>query len=96
MNANQIEHKELELKKMRTCIRMQGKALSTERGYPRSVGKYIEFICSRKWSPEATSRDKVEVFLGKEANRGVSSSTQNGAFSAILDERLLNRNLSHN
>jgi len=84
MTSNQIEHRERELSKMRTHIRMQGKALSTERGYPRWVGKYIEFICSRRWSPEATSRDKVEAFLGSEANRGVAASTQNGAFAAIL------------
>lgn len=84
MNANQIEHKKLELSKMITCIRRQGKALSTERGYPRWVGKYIEFICSRKWEEDATSKEKVEAFLGKEANRGVASSTQNGAMAAIL------------
>jgi integrase len=84
MTAKQIEHKHLEIKKMKTCIRMQGKALSTERGYPRWVGKYIEFICDRKWNPETTSREKVEAFLGKEADRGVAASTQNGAFAAIL------------
>jgi len=35
MNSNQLAHKELEIKKLRRHIRMQGKALSTERSYCR-------------------------------------------------------------
>ena len=69
---------------MRTCMRMHGKALTTERSYLRWFGKYIEFVCERTWKEDATSKDKVEAFLGAEANRGVASSTQNTAFAAIL------------
>lgn len=63
---------------------MQGKALTTERSYLRWLGKYIEFVCGRTWKEESTSKDKVETFLGTEANRGVAASTQNSAFAAIL------------
>ena len=84
MNAQQLRHKELELKKLRKCIRMQGMSISTEQDYARWVGKYIEFICSRKWKEATDSKSKLEVFLTAEADRGVASGTQNSAFYAIL------------
>lgn len=84
MNTRQIEHKNQELNKMRTCIRIQGKAISTERAYVRWIGKYIGFICAENWPPGVSSREKVEAFLGREADREVAASTQNGAFAAIL------------
>lgn len=42
MTTNQINRKNLELNKMRTCIRIQGKAISTERkaGAIRAQGVY--------------------------------------------------------
>ena len=84
MNETQKRSKQLEIRKLRACIRMQGKALSTEKDYSRWLGKYLEFVCSRKWEEEASSRQKVEAFLSAECQRGVASSTQNSAFSAIL------------
>lgn len=84
MNAKQTEHKNQELKKMRTIIRMQGKAISTEDSYLRWFAKFMDFLCSKKWNAETTSRQKVEIFLGQEADRGVAASTQNSAFAAIL------------
>lgn len=84
MTTKQIEHKTQELNKLRAFIRMQGKSISTEDAYPRYVGKFIDFICDRRWHPETTSRMKIEAFLTAEADRGVAPSTQNGAFSAVL------------
>lgn len=84
MNAKQIEHRNREFQKMKTTLRMQGKALTTERSYLRWLEKYIEYVCGRTWKEESTSKDKVEAFLGTEADRGVASSTQNSAFAAIL------------
>jgi site-specific recombinase XerD len=84
MNATQRKHKELEINKLRAHIRMQGKAISTERSYCRWVGKYIGFLCGNEWKMDQTSRSKVEAFLTKEAQRDVASSTQNSAFAAIL------------
>lgn len=84
MKPNQIERKNLELNKLRQFIRMQGKAISTERGYCRWVGKYIEYICDHEWEADTNSRQKIESFLTAEADRDVSSSTQNGAFAAVL------------
>lgn len=84
MNAKQIEFKNKEIERVRTCIRMQGKTLSTERAYIRWFGKYTDFVCRRTWCKDSTSKDKAEAFLGAEANRGVASSTQNSALAAIL------------
>lgn len=84
MNAAQIKVKSNEIEKLKTFIRQQGKALSTERDYARWVGKYFDFLCSVRWTEGTDSVAKVERFLGKEANRGVAASTQNCAFAAIL------------
>lgn len=84
MTTKQIERKNLELNKLRAFIRMQGKSLSTEEGYPRYVGKFMDFICSRAWPEGVSSRTKIEAFLTAEAKRGVASSTQNAAMSAVL------------
>jgi site-specific recombinase XerD len=84
MNPNQSKRKALEISKLRSFIRMRGDAISTERGYCRWVGKYIDFICASDWQPGVTSRAKIEAFLTAEAERDVSSSTQNGAFYAVL------------
>ena len=77
MNSKQIDHRNKEFERMRTVIRMHGKALTTERSYLRWLGKYIGFVCGRTWKDGVTSKEKVEAFLGAEANRGVASSTQN-------------------
>lgn len=84
MNAAQIKVKSNEIEKLKTFIRQQGKALSTERDYARWVGKYFDFLCSVRWTEGTDSVAKVERFLGKEANHGVAASTQNCAFAAIL------------
>lgn len=75
MNAAQIKVKSNEIEKLKTFIRQQGKALSTERDYARWVGKYFDFLCSVRWTEGTDSVAKVERFLGKEANRGVAAST---------------------
>lgn len=84
MTPNQQQRKELEINKLRAFIRMQGKSISTEDSYCRYMGKYMDFVCDRRWPIETTTRQKVEAFLTAEAKRDVASSTQNSAFSAVL------------
>lgn len=83
MTDSQRKTCEIEVEKLRAHIRMQGKSLETERNYSYQVRRYIEFLCGRKWSEEATPESKAETFLTAEALRGVAASTQNGAFYAI-------------
>jgi site-specific recombinase XerD len=83
MSPSQLKHCKSELAKLEARIRMQGKSLQTERSYSRSVRRYIEFICSKKWEEDTSSEFKAEAFLTAEAKRDVAASTQNGAFHAI-------------
>jgi site-specific recombinase XerD len=84
MNARQQQQKEAELEKLRDRIRAKGYSLETERSYLPAVGKFIDFICARQWPEGTTTERKVEAFLTAEAKRGVSASTQNAKFQAIL------------
>ena len=84
MTPSQKHHKSLQLERLRDSIRMKNYSDSTNESYCRYVGKYIDFICSKQWGADATSKDKVEAFLTAEARRQVSASTQNAAFAAIL------------
>lgn len=84
MNAKQEQQKREELEKLRDRIRAKGFSLETERSYVPAVGKYIHFICGRKWPEGTVPERKVEAFLTAEAKRGVSASTQNAKFQAIL------------
>jgi len=71
------------MEKMREVIRRRHLALSTEETYLGWLGKYIDALAS--WdSPPETPAGKMERWLTALANRGVSASTQNQAFNAVL------------
>jgi integron integrase len=68
--------------KVANVIRLQHKALATERAYSGWIGRYYDFCITlpREWPAE----QKMEVFLTDLAVvHDVSASTQNGAFHAI-------------
>lgn len=64
-------------------MRMQGKSFRTRKSYGLWLWKFMEFLCDREWKEGTGSEQKLQDFLIAEARRGVSSSTQNGAFYAI-------------
>lgn len=64
-------------------LRLQRKALATERSYLHWIGSYIEFLIQHGRGL-ADSRARVEAFLTRVAHRGCSASTQNQAFNALL------------
>lgn len=68
--------------KVREVARRQHLAYSTEKSYVHWVTTYAAWISSTAASGEP--RAKVEAFLTAEAHRGVSASTQNQAFAALL------------
>ena|SRR6266550_342832 len=71
------------VERMRGVIRRQHKAISTEESYLSWLRRYIAAI--REMPPVIASEQKLELFLTELAlSRGVSASTQNQAFNAIL------------
>jgi site-specific recombinase XerD len=59
-------------------------ALSTEKSYVRCLRQFAEFLHTPQPKPLLTTEAKFEAFLTKLAVRGVSASTQNQAFNALL------------
>lgn len=68
--------------KIKEVCRRQHLAYSTEKTYCHWVSVYCYWLAKNK--PDCDSTKKVEMFLSSEARRGVSASTQNQAFAAIL------------
>jgi len=64
-------------------LRLQRKALTTERTYLHWMGSYIDFL-SDHGREFADSRSRLEAFLTRLAHRGCAASTQNQAFNALL------------
>lgn len=64
-------------------MRLQHKAIRTEETYTYWIGLYIDFLI-QYGNGLADSKSRFEAFLTRLANRGVSASTQNQAFNAIL------------
>ena len=84
MNATQIKQMELEVSKLCRFLKVQGKAISTERAYAGWLRRFIRFVCERTWDEDVASERKLEAFLTwLAADRQVSASTQNTAFNAI-------------
>lgn len=85
MTPKQLAQKEAELAKLTDKIRAKGYSLETERSYRGSVGKFITFLCDRRWKDGTTAEEKVEAFLTAQArhDRDVAASTQNAMFHAI-------------
>jgi site-specific recombinase XerD len=63
---------------------LQHTALSTEKSYIRCLRHYAAFLQAPQPKPLRTTEAKIEAFLTKLAMRGVSASTQNQAFNALL------------
>src|SRR5215467_12105607 len=71
------------IERVRDVIRRQHKALSTEDTYVFWLRRYIRAVA--QMPKELTSEKKVERFLTELARKyGVSASSQNQAFNAIL------------
>jgi integron integrase len=67
---------------VRNMVRLKHLAYSTEKSYAHWVSRYSLFVSRR--GAEGSSEQKVEAFLSSLAKAGVSASTQNQAFNAIL------------
>lgn len=63
-------------------MRIQRKALATERTYCHWIGSYIDWLIQHG-NALPDSRARIEAYLTALAHRGVSASTQNQAFNAI-------------
>lgn len=84
MNPSQVRQMEREAAKLGAFLRMQGKALATERQYAGYLRRFIRFVCGRDWAADTASERKLEAFLTWLATeRDVAASTQNAAFHAI-------------
>lgn len=68
--------------KLRDVIRRKHLALSTEESYAGWLMRYTGYIAKVKG--QFSSEQKMEMFLSALAKSGVSASTQNQAFNAIL------------
>jgi site-specific recombinase XerD len=66
-----------------TCA-LHHTALSTEKSYVRCLKHYARFLQRPQPKPLLTTEAKIEAFLTQLALRGVSASTQNQAFNALL------------
>ena len=63
---------------------LQHTALSTEKAYTSYLRHYARFLQQPQTKPLLTTEAKIEAFLTQLALRGVSASTQNQAFNALL------------
>ena len=63
---------------------LQHTALSTEKSYVRCLQHYIRFLRSPQPKPFLSPEAKIEAFLTRQALNGVSASTQNQPFNALL------------
>ncbi len=69
------------IQRMRAAIRLRHFSFSTERSYCGWLRRYIRFLAHL---PAATSEQKLEAYLSHLARQGISASTQNQAFSALV------------
>jgi len=76
MNATQA------IERLRQALRRQHKALSTEDAYVFWLRRYLKALSAM--DPGLSSDKKVESFLTRLARGGVSASSQNQAFNALL------------
>lgn len=67
---------------MLDLIRLRHLALKTEEAYLGWFDRYANFIAARK--PSGCSAEKMGAYLSHLATRGVSASTQNQAFNALI------------
>ncbi len=69
---------------LREACALQHTALNTEKSYVRCLKHYAGFLQSPQANPLTATEAKLEAFLTQLALRGVSASTQNQAFNALL------------
>lgn len=83
MTPTQLHQKHQILRRAADLLRLQRKALTTERTYLHWIGSYIDFLAQHGLElPDSKAR--MEAFLTRLAHRGCSASTQNQAFNALL------------
>lgn len=83
MSPKHRKQKDEALAKCRQVMRLQHKAWTTEESYISAIGSYISWLINhgQKW-PD--SRSRMEAYLTQQAQRGISASTQNVIFNALL------------
>lgn len=69
---------------LRARCALRHTALKTEKSYGHWLMRYAGFLKGPQPNPLATTEQKVEAFLTSLALAGVSASTQNQAFNALL------------
>lgn len=69
--------------KLRDYMRLRHLALSTEQSYLAWLARFMRFLAANPM-PDTASEAKVEAFLSGLARQGVSASTQNQAFNALV------------
>jgi site-specific recombinase XerD len=69
---------------LRESCALRHVALSTEKSYTQCLGRYAAFLKTPSPKPLHTAELKIEAFLTSLALSGVSASTQNQAFNALL------------
>jgi site-specific recombinase XerD len=70
------------IQRIQAVIRLRHFSFSTEQSYCGWLRRFVRFL--PKLPAPATSEQKAEAFLSDLARQGVSASTQNQAFSALL------------
>lgn len=74
---------ETAMQKTRDVIRLKHLSLSTEENYLQWLARFSRFVVDR-CSTDEKPEQKMEAFLTQLARQGVSASTQNQAFCALL------------
>lgn len=75
---------ELAIRLLEEACALHHTALNTEKSYVRCARHDARFLQSPQPKPLLTTEAKIEAFLTSLALRGVSASTQNQAFNALL------------
>src|SRR3974390_1287529 len=75
---------ELAIRLLRETCALRHTALNTEKSYIGCLRPYAAFLKSPQPKPLVSTEEKIEAFLTKVALTGVSVSTQNQAFNALL------------
>src|SRR5689334_15148527 len=74
----------LAIRSLREACALRHTSLTTEKSYVYWIRHYAAFLKVPKTEPLATTEEKIEAFLTSLALQGVSASTQNQAFYALL------------
>jgi site-specific recombinase XerD len=75
---------QLAIRSLRETCALHHTALNTEKPYTHWLICYAAFLKHPKSQPPVTAEEKIEAFLTSLALNGVSVSTQNQAFNALL------------